>query len=305
MAVLVCTCLLDAEGTTVGIDGKGMSASNHARGRKCWLCRNKVEVLHHTAPHLHGVLRYGAFLPSIHPERRIGDYVHATARIANIILDRLESLNLSRLTSVVRNIRNTLSLEASQVSVEDRIGWRPRTPNQIDLTQAKLFMDKLDFHKEIVDCVRQSSLIRVLYKGSEVGLQVPIQVILNLFRRLRVFWQQRTLFTHADIATYTSYASEFGIAWSACGWKSTLWVHWLVEHSPILVKKWRNIACFSSIPTEYRHRTFKLDIKHSFMGNKLTRPRFASRGFAHVLHLHMLDLALLPDTLKNRKRQRS
>ena len=105
-------------------------------------------------PQIHGVLRYGAFLPTIEPDRRIGDYVHATARIANILLSRLEGVNAA-LTSVVRDIRSSLSIEASQVSVEDRIGWRPRTPNQIDLTQAKIFMDNLDYHRKIVDSVRK------------------------------------------------------------------------------------------------------------------------------------------------------
>jgi hypothetical protein len=209
------------------------------------------------------------------------------------------------LTSLVRNIRSSLSIEASQVSVEDRIGWRPRTPNQIDLTQAKNFMDNLDYHKQLVDSVRQNCADPVSFKNGQVGLHIPVHIILTLFRKLRSFWQQRTFLTPSDIATYTSHAREFGIAWKACGWNSTLWVHWLVEHSPILVQKWRNIACFSSIPTEYRHRAFKLDIQHSFLGNKLTRPLFARRGFAHVLHLHMLDLALLPPTLKNRKRLRS
>ena len=253
---------------------------------------------------IHGVLRYGAFLPTIDPDRRIGDYVHATARIANILLSRLEGVNAA-MTSVVRDIRSSLSIEASQVSVEDRIGWRPRTPNQIDLTQAKIFMDNLDYHRKIVDSVRKNVPVPVLYKSDQVGLHILVQILLTLFRKLRAFWQQRTFLTSADIKMYTSHALEFGIAWSACGWKSTLWVHWLVEHSPILVQKWRNIACFSSIPTEYRHRAFKLDIQHSFLGNKLTRPLFARRGFAHVLHLHMLDLALLPPILKNHKPLRS
>ena len=48
--------------------------------------------------HLQGML--GAFLPTIDPDRRIGDYVHATARIANIPLSRLEGENAA-LTSVV------------------------------------------------------------------------------------------------------------------------------------------------------------------------------------------------------------
>lgn len=274
-------------------DGKGMAASNHARGRKCWLCQNKVEDMNPN-PYIHGVLRYGAFLPTIPADRRIGDHVHATARIANIILGRLEGMNNANLTNLIRNIRLSLSIEASQLSVEDRIGWRPRTPNQIDLSQAKLFINNLTHQSSIVDCIRQSDIPRVVYNERETCFHILVQIILSLFRKLRVFWHQRTILTPIEIDHYCSYAREFGLAWCACKWKSTLWVHWLVEHSPILVQRWRNIACFSSIPTEYRHRAFKLDIQHSFLGNKLNRPLFARRGFAHVLHLHLLDLSLLP-----------
>ena len=227
--------------STYACDGKGMAASNHSRGRKCWLCRNKVETMN-PDPHIHDVLRYGAFLPTIPADRRIGDHVHATARISNIILSRQEGMNHSTLNTLIRNIRQKLSEEAAQLSVEDRIGWRPRTPNQIDLSQAKLFMNSLTHHTAIVDCIRQSILTRVVYKERETSIHILVQIILSLFRKPRAFWQQRTILTPVEIEQYCSHAHEFGLAWRACSWKSTLWVHWLVEHSPILVQRWRNIA---------------------------------------------------------------
>ena len=67
---------------------------------------------------------------------------------------------------------------------------------------------------------------------------------------------------------YPTWTKEFGEAWGALLWKSTPWVHWLVVHSAHLLMEHRSIRMFSSIPTEYRHRAFKLDIQHSYLGNK-------------------------------------
>lgn len=126
-------------------------------------------------PHIHGALRYGAFLPTIHPERRIGDYVHATARIANVILCRLDKLQLPALSSVVRTIRTSLAMESSNLSHEDRIGMWPPTPNQIDLTQSKLFLNNPNHLIAIVECLRQTGA-RALCKGKETGLQLGNRV---------------------------------------------------------------------------------------------------------------------------------
>lgn len=82
-------------------DGKGMLAMHHQAGRKCWLCDADVSVLQPLSG-CTAVLRYGAFLPSIPLERRVGDYVHAACRIVNIILKRLVSEDTFHLTQVVR-----------------------------------------------------------------------------------------------------------------------------------------------------------------------------------------------------------
>ena len=66
-------------------DGKGMQSSNHSVGMKCWLCDDCLA----TRPQRTNTsVRYGAFLGSIPPTRRVGDYVHCTARVANCILLR-------------------------------------------------------------------------------------------------------------------------------------------------------------------------------------------------------------------------
>ena len=68
------------------------------------------------------------------------------------------------------------------------------------------------------------------------------------------------------ISLYSKWVIEFGIAWAALGWKTNPWVHWLVVHSTALVKKHLTLRLFCSIPSEYRHHQFKLDIQHSFLG---------------------------------------
>lgn len=68
-------------------DGKGMLSSNQGPGKKCWLCDDWLSL---EPTDIAGSVRYGAFLGSIPPSRRIGDCVHCTARVVNCILSRRE-----------------------------------------------------------------------------------------------------------------------------------------------------------------------------------------------------------------------
>ena len=63
----------------------------------------------------------------------------------------------------------------------------------------------------------------------------------------------------------------------------------------------------SSIPTERRNVEFKMDIRHSFLGYRISRLYFSARAFTHVLELDVLDVRLqmwyaLHDT-KDKKRR--
>lgn len=66
-------------------DGKGMQSSNQSPGKKCWLCDDSLSLEPGT---IAGTVRYGAFLGSIPPVCRVGDFVHCTARVTNCILVR-------------------------------------------------------------------------------------------------------------------------------------------------------------------------------------------------------------------------
>ena len=205
----------------------------------------------------------------------------------------------------VAAIRHEISLDSVNVLPEDRIGLRPPTENQLDMTQTKKFMSQPNLILRIGKTVRLHILKKVQYKGSNVNFYVPLHVVLTNFFHCHSIWHKPGTLDPKDIESYTKWCTEFGEAWSALSWKSTPWVHWMLVHSIAVLKKHRTIRLFSSTPTEYRHRMFKLDIQHSFLGNKLTRPMFAQRGFAHVLLLQFVDMQLLADQKNNKKRKRN
>ena len=84
-----------------GNDLKGMMAMHFRPGRHCWLCDDNLSKMT-PSPGISAVLRYGAFLPSIPLDMRVGDYVHGSCRIVNIILKRLTSENSLPLTKEIK-----------------------------------------------------------------------------------------------------------------------------------------------------------------------------------------------------------
>ena len=78
---------------------------------------------------------------------------------------------------------------------------------------------------------------------------------------------------------------QFAIDWRALQWHPTVRVHWT---SSILrgsrLSTTINIVFFS-ISTERRHVDCKMDIPHSFLGYKISRPYFMARQFTHLLEL--------------------
>ena len=71
---------------------------------------------------------------------------------------------------------------------------------------------------------------------------------------------------------YASMVTQFTKAWGALGWNVPVWVRWVVCHSGAHLQRWGNFIKFSSIPTEWRNKSFKMDIRHCFQGWKLSKP---------------------------------
>ena len=119
-----------------------------------------------------------------------------------------------------------------------------------------------------------------------------LQVMLNSFGAVHTVWRERKTLTAAQISEYARHIENFRNAWLAFRWKSTPWVHWVLSHSVALVREWKNIAVFSSIPTEMRHRPFKRDLRHCFLGGKSKAPRRAALGLAALVANDAIDKQL-------------
>ena len=87
---------------------------------------------------------------------------------------------------------------------------------------------------------------------------------------------------------YNACVTKFAMAWNAFKWRGTVWVHWAIAHSGFLLRTHGSIYLFSSIPTEHKHKGFKVDMRHTFHARVARCPR-VSRG---VVDNHGLDAAL-------------
>ena len=68
-----------------------------------------------------------------------------------------------------------------------------------------------------------------------------------------------------------------------------MWVHSVVCRNGAHLQRWGNFIKFSSIPTEWRNKSFKMDIRHCFQGWKLSKPYVTRWGVRHSPHLDALD----------------
>ena len=207
--------------------------------------------------------------------------------------------------AAIRQLRADLSADVQRLPMEDRIAPRPGSEGNIDLSQAKLFLSQKTYRIRLLTIVADHfATCTVPYQGRTVSLQVPVAVLLNALCSAWAIWTQRTLVS-ADVAkSYEKDMQLFAAAWQACNWAPTVWVHWMVHHSPTCLTAYHSLYVFSSIPTEYRHKHFKLDISHSCMAWKMTRPAYTQRSLAHVLRMHALDIVLAEETLLKGQRKR-
>ena len=66
-----------------------------------------------------------------------------------------------------------------------------------------------------------------------------------------------------------------------------------VVHSHALLTRHRSLAMFSSIPVEFRHGEFKMDMRHAFLGYRLARGAgVLTTGLGTVVYNAALDQAL-------------
>lgn len=217
------------------------------------------------------------------------------------MVSRIESTSKeegSRAAAAIRKLRADLAADVQRLPMDERVAPRSSSEAQFDLSQAKLFLRDKAKRDSLLHIVTESlNPCTVPYRGRLVHRQVPVAVMLNALTEAWRVWTLPTLATTADIAAYEKAMCQFGEAWSACQWDDTVWVHWMVCHSSAYLSMHKSLRVFSSIPTEYKHKHFKLDVSHCCMAWKMTRPAYTQRSLAHVIRMHALDLALSEESL--------
>ena len=121
---------------------------------------------------------------------------------------------------------------------------------------------------------------------------VLIKLLLRSFAGMYSLWREKEYLTPTQVAQAQAHARQFGECWSALGWKPTPWAHWAACHSGKILGMYRSLYLFSSIPIEYRNRTFKVRLKNSMRGWCLKKPRVTRRGMAHVVNTDALAVGV-------------
>jgi hypothetical protein len=293
-----CKCFLTG-------DGKAMLASNHLPGRACWLCpmdRATLNLLpnliaqHRVEPV--GIL--GTYLQrAIDPERRVGDYVHATHRIVNGVVKCLIGTagGFPGWAGAVKDVIIQARQDVAKVPIAERIAPRPTKADSLDMTASQVFLRDTRFHQRLVSIAReyanQSAWPCLVQVGARrMGAWVALQCLFHDLGEMFRVWSAKHWLSDEEVTKYAKYCRRFGEVWVGFGWKPTTWVHWAVAHSTFLVDRWRSIYVFCSIPTERRHCGFKMDIRHCFQGWKLTKPYIQKWGLAHSINLDALSQGL-------------
>ena len=127
--------------------------------------------------------------------------------------------------------------------------------------------------------------------GRQVAVHAALIVLLSNLRSMHQVWRQKTFLNDDQISRYSENVHKFAMAWQAFKWQGTIWVHWAIAHSGHLLRQHRSLYLFSSIPTEHKHKTFKLDVRHTFHGCSARRVRI-TKGLVHVVDNHALDVVL-------------
>jgi hypothetical protein len=167
--------------------------------------------------------RFGAYLPCIPLCNRIGDYVHCTGRVINIILKRL-TVQFPPAGRLIREEVDRLTLQARGLPIPERLAPRLTKQGTLDLTSSNLFVRDVELHGRLVDHARSINLM-VDGPFGKMNYASALGTLLRTLHGLHNLWRQKTPFSPADLTNYRSLATRFGQIWHGLGWKVSSWVH--------------------------------------------------------------------------------
>ena len=280
-------------------DGKAMGAGNHKRGCVCWVCdRSTAEINSAFQPEdLDAGARFGAVAACVPVSRRIGDVDHCASRVVTALVKRLQAAAALHSQTANRNFRAyvaDLKQEAKKIPVADRVRNTPVKEHTIDITTARLFLRDAELQSLLVATVETPTMGQLRWRGT--GRWIPVHRVVRLLVGALVYlhavWRQRERASVEVCHQYEEHVYQLAGAWETFRWTVPTWVHWTIVHSTAVLKRWGNFVKFSSIPSEFRNRGFKMDVRHCFQGWKLSKPHITAWGLKHSINLDALDWGL-------------
>ena len=193
----------------------------------------------------------------------------------------------------VRRFVGDIMARVQELAPEDQIGPRPTKEGAVDLTGGKMFLSNPVQHASLVAIVsKHGSDKSVVWDGRGVNFHTVIRILLRAAHTLHALWNQKAMLGNPDLAQYIESISLLHKSWVSLNWKPTVWLHWVCAHSTFYMSKYRSICSFTSIPTEHRHQSFKMDLRHAFEGWKFKNPHLTQRWLCRVVDLDALDQGL-------------
>ena len=187
---------------------------------------------------------------------------------------------------------SNLRQEAKHIPVAERVMRAPSKEKEhtLDINASRLFFETPELHAELVRIVAMYCTHVVKWEGNRwLKTSAVLHLMLQACYYMQKIWRHVGPVPMDQRQRYASMVTQFTKAWGALGWSVPVWVHWVVCHSGAHLQRWGNFIKFSSIPTEWRNKSFKMDIRHCFQGWKLSKPYVTGWGLRHALHLDALD----------------
>ena len=177
-------------------------------------------------------VRWGAFLRSIPPTRRVGDLVHWCCRIVNAIFKRLCSdgriSQACALGPLVRNVVQSVMQAAAHIPSEIRDAPRRIKDGNFDLVGGRWFARDHANHAKIVQLIQRhvGPQDRVLVGGASIPLHAVIERVLLRLWYVEKCWSNKIGLTNKEVESYRRAVGQFANDWRALQWQPTVWVHW-------------------------------------------------------------------------------
>ena len=151
------------------------------------------------------------------PDRRVGDYAHALARICNAVRKRL-SVNVSEWVAGgqgrgcvgrLKEFWAEFTQEVARIPVSERIAIRPTKDGQFDITSSHFFRMNPIWQQRVVDLIREFYPQKRV-QGHPYYVHIVLHALMTCVAKLQTLWHYKAWLTDAQVEEGKAAAARLG-----------------------------------------------------------------------------------------------